>query len=254
MINVATVLQTISEPQAFIIGAACGVVILFAVALLNVALRLATRQTHAIVNNSDTAPVGQEKKLGKIREKRIRAKPPKFEIKPLAGGEAIQPWPVQAKINNVDTAKTYGKPEVLRGLFQKHKASPTVDSSSYNEKPQDIKPINIANEPKMVVLSDAPESNPTNPGAEVRHQPGSERAPLANPSSAVPAIPLAPEVMQQVTQEPEQLPVVDALSIFANAAFEESETSKFAKTLKNVDIGDLHESVQDLVQQMKGWR
>jgi hypothetical protein len=254
MINVARVLQSISEPQAFIIGTACGVVILFAVALLNVVFRLVIRQKPVVANNSDAAIVKQEKELGRIREKKMRVKPPKFEKKPLAGGGAIQPWPVQTNINNVDAAITGGKPEVLRGLFQKHKTSPRAESSSYNEKPTDIKPIKVATEPKMVVLSDAPEGSPTDPGAEIRHQTGSERATLANSSPAAHAAVISPEVIQQVTQEAEKPPVVDALSIFANAAFEESETSKFAKTLKNVDIEDLHESVQELAQQLKGWR
>jgi len=111
-----------------------------------------------------------------------------------------------------------------------------------------VNPLPLADAPLIEAAILQNTGMPISPGAST------EPAAPAGVSTDAKKAPITPEVIDGVLQSAENPPAADAFNIFTDIAEEESDITKFAKTLKNVDIKDLHKEVADLAQQLKGWR
>ena len=101
------------------------------------------------------------------------------------------------------------------------------------------------------VVAEAPESSPV---AGQPPAPVAVSAPVAPPPVTVPAPPIVPPPVQSLAKPPEEKKAEakkgNIFDAFEDEEFEESESSKVAKTLEHVDIHDLLEESQTLINSL----
>jgi hypothetical protein len=285
--------SSLSSVQVLAAGLVCGVVIIGAVIALSVARRKTSNvdskrphklKTAATIKEDkqrllqekrNAASAQKEEKLRKTQEQKAAAAAAKLErqaqvieqhspkpadtIQKQSTLKESPPPVIQAKIvapANVEPVKAVL--ETAPGKFRipkpNNETAPISNREPVHavnlpapEPPKEPLPLAAPEVPIVEKAVDKPiaqESTAVHPSLVNEAQETTEKKPPV----------IAPEAIQEVLQEAENLPKADAFSIFTSAAEEESEISKFAKTLKNVDISDLHKEVQDLAQQLKGWR
>jgi hypothetical protein len=232
--------NTDNSTSMLVAGLICG----FVISVAGILLALVRRRT---------ANSGNE---GQIEEKRPKKEKPAKPPKP-AKNEKLRTNP-QSPGNVVDQTSKQ-EPAPASNILPP--VSHTAPLDATNENP----PGNIDLRQKLLANA----AKPAGPTETSELKPQETNLPPAGPShnESPPSgtDPLPPEVegkpleVDQETflqgEEEEEKPAInDAFSIFTDMEAEETETSKFAKTLNNVDIKDLHEEIRDVAEQLKGWR
>ncbi len=219
--------------------------------------------------NRDAAIAAKEQKRSEGKER--KAPPERHASVANAPKVENQPAPVPPKVpaGHADkpVLKDVPKGKTPHERFKIPMANRSADSAGQSASAQDtplaplparaVNPLPLADAPlvelPILMQIDTPASSTNVPvtgsfGAST--EPASPAGEAIDAKKATPT----PEAIDGVLQSAENPPAADAFNIFTDIAEEESDISKFAKTLKNVDIKDLHKEVEDLAHQLKGWR
>jgi hypothetical protein len=235
-----------SSTAMLVAGLICGFIISVAAILLMLVRRRAAAKTSG-------EPAGEKRQKP---EKVKKEKPPKPEKKNKKEKNRPEPETVAAPpVNNNDFGQSVSSgPNILPPVSNK----PAPGAVGDGPPPAIDLRQKLANAAKPEAPGEAPQVQPVeitlapSGGTAGGNEPLSlEPAPTAE--SAQPAE-LDRSTFLEAEEEAEKPAVNDAFSIFTDMEAEETETSKFAKTLNNVNINDLHQEIQDVAEQLKGWR